>query len=136
MRFNKFPWVNLLLSLLLLLSLVGCSAVRLNSSRTSVPGDASTLKTADPAVSQQTLAHFLSSASPLLSARFSNTPWGENVSLQAEAPYYAASGRYCRRLLVQADTGVSSRQLACDTGQGDWTAVRPVTELLGTAQAR
>lgn len=60
--------------------------------------------------------------------KLDKSPWGESAEIVVFAPYYAASGRQCRRLEVKL---VSSKQildeLVCDTTAGYWVPVRAVT---------
>lgn len=64
------------------------------------------------------------------------SPWGNNVNIKADAPYYAASGRVCRKLTVQ-QIGRNDDQgaIACETATGDWMVHRQVTKALSNGGA-
>jgi len=74
------------------------------------------------------LDQFFSNAPAGAKNKLDKSPWGESAEIVAFAPYYAASGRQCRRLKVKL---VSSKQvldeLVCDTAAGYWVPVRAVT---------
>jgi hypothetical protein len=74
----------------------------------------------------------LASVATLSKPEFASMPWGENVFLQAGAPYFSASGRNCREITLLDVEGNESLQLACEFRDGSWEPVRLVTQLLGT----
>lgn len=74
---------------------------------------------------------YLSSAAAGSTLALAHSPWGSNVLLQAEPPYFAASGRTCRELTVSTAVGGMQNSIVCQSGQGSWDTVRPVTQLLG-----
>ncbi|WP_375055677.1 DVU3141 family protein [Zobellella sp. DQSA1] len=57
------------------------------------------------------------------------SPWGNDVTVMADTPYFAASGRTCRELEVTLNNGITQQHIACKTGN-TWAQVRPVTRLL------
>ncbi len=73
------------------------------------------------------LDQFFSEAPAGAENKLDNSPWGERAEIVVLAPYYAASGRQCRRLTVKL---VSSKQvldeLVCGTAAGYWVPVRAV----------
>lgn len=73
------------------------------------------------------VSEFLSSSAGESTRYFASTYWGDNVELTTDVAYYAASGRNCRQVTVASVAGTSaSRWLACDGGNGQWVAVRPL----------
>ncbi|WP_232818187.1 DVU3141 family protein [Zobellella maritima] len=76
------------------------------------------------------LNNYLSSAVTGGVASLKHSPWGSNVQVRAGAPYFAASGRTCRKLDVTLPSGDTQQHIVCRTGQNTWTPVRPVTHLL------
>lgn len=76
------------------------------------------------------LNDYLSSAATGSATTIAQTPWGDNVLVLANQPYYAASGRTCRELEVTLSTGSTQHHIACQTGDTSWASVRPVTHLL------
>jgi len=73
------------------------------------------------------VSEFLSSSAGESTRYFASTYWGDNVELTTDTAYYAASGRNCRRVLVSTMTGSDNgRWLACQQGDGEWVAVRPL----------
>lgn len=96
------------------LMLTGCAPGAFTRSERSAPAAASdalqrALETA-PAGGFQTLA---------------DSPWGAGVVVQFEAPYAAASGRWCRYLLVEPGT-LAKPALACRRSErsSSWELVR------------
>lgn len=83
----------------------------------------SPMAAADPAQ----LTTFLNEAASGAEREFDQTPWGEAITLRAGERYFAASGRTCRRLLIQQQTDLGARPaLACETTDG-WESVRALT---------
>ncbi|WP_158260061.1 DVU3141 family protein [Zobellella endophytica] len=76
------------------------------------------------------LNDYLSSAATGSAITMAQTPWGDNVLVLANQPYYAASGRTCRELEVTLSSGTTQHHIACQTGDTSWASVRPVTRLL------
>lgn len=76
------------------------------------------------------LNQFLGNAAPGAATTLAQSPWGPNVQVLANAPYFAASGRTCRELEVSQPSGATAYHLACQTDAGTWAQVRPVTRLL------
>jgi hypothetical protein len=56
---------------------------------------------------------------------FANSPYGQQVTIQFEAPYFAASGATCRALVIEGQQ--SSTGLACTRNGQQWYAARPLT---------
>lgn len=76
------------------------------------------------------LSGFLEQAPPGAVTDLAESPWGANVVVSAQAPYYAASGRVCRHLRVESTRGPLTPQVACETTSGEWIVHRQVTEAL------
>mgnify|MGYP003761193165 CR=1 FL=1 len=72
----------------------------------------------DPALQQ-----FLSDAPAASVLALADSPWGANVIISVQEPYYAASGRICRALTVESGAG-SWPGLVCRLPDGGWQAVR------------
>lgn len=84
----------------------------------------------DALSSESELNNFLASAVAGSVTTLKHSPWGSNVQVQASAPYFAASGRTCRRLDVTFPSGDLQQHIVCQTDQNTWTPVRPVTRML------
>jgi len=77
------------------------------------------------------LSGFLAQSSANAVTTLASSPWGPGVSVRAEAPYHAASGRTCRRLVIQASGINQARQaVACESANG-WKSRRLVTQQEG-----
>lgn len=83
-----------------------------------------------PVTGSNELSRYLNSAAPGSAATLAQTPWGNNLTVLANAPYFAASGRTCRELEVTQPTGSAELHIACKANNGNWTLTRPVTRLL------
>lgn len=81
------------------------------------------------------LTRFLAQASAGSATTLSTSPWGTNVGVVADAPYFSASRRICRHLTV---TRQSNRErhaaVACKSGEGAWVTSRLVTALYNGAE--
>ncbi|WP_051221745.1 DVU3141 family protein [Neptunomonas japonica] len=71
------------------------------------------------------IAEFLSHSATDSSAAFARSPWGDNITLSAQAPYFSASGAECRQLIVEK--AISSTGLACTQNNQDWYKSRALT---------
>ncbi|MDT8893931.1 DVU3141 family protein [Halomonas sp. I1] len=73
---------------------------------------------------------FLSQSAPGSTVVLQQSPWGGNVEVMADAPYYAASGRTCRHLQIMSlqRSGMRSA-VACETADGSWVSQRLVTQI-------
>ncbi|MDW7748824.1 DVU3141 family protein [Halomonas sp.] len=76
------------------------------------------------------LSGFLDQAPPGAVTDLAESPWGANVMVSVEAPYYAASGRVCRQMRIESARGPVTPQVACETAGGDWVVRRQVTQAL------
>jgi hypothetical protein len=76
------------------------------------------------------IAEFLSHSATDSSAAFARSPWGDNITLFAQAPYFSASGAQCRQLVVEKT--IPSTALACTLNNQDWYKSRALTA--GVAQ--
>ncbi|GAA3528285.1 hypothetical protein GCM10022394_04300 [Zobellella aerophila] len=83
-----------------------------------------------PFSSESELNNYLASAVTGSVVTLKHSPWGSNVQIQASTPYFAASGRTCRKLDVTLPSGDTQQHIVCQTGQNTWAPVRPVTRLL------
>jgi hypothetical protein len=77
------------------------------------------------------ISGFLAQAPAGAVMQLAESPWGRNVQLTADIPYYAASGTECRRVQVIGPSQAVRDALACATPSG-WTSRRLVT---GTSPA-
>jgi len=68
---------------------------------------------------------FLSSGTGALARRFESSPWGDDVLVEAEPVYHAATGASCRRMAVSG-AGIDRKMLACATAGGVWVTQRLV----------
>lgn len=66
------------------------------------------------------MSGFLSQAPTGAVIQLAESPWGNNVQITANAPYYAASGTECRRIQVQGPTQAKRETLTC-AAPGGWT---------------
>ena len=75
------------------------------------------------------IAEFLSHSSVDSSAAFVRSPWGDNITLSAQAPYSSASGAECRQLLIEQAirSTTHSTELACTLNNQDWYKSRALT---------
>ncbi|BBB30262.1 DVU3141 family protein [Neptunomonas japonica] len=105
------------------LSVVGCASTQQKSKYSLSTSQEHLLIPAD-------IAEFLSHSSTESSAAFARSPWGDNITLSAQAPYFSASGAECRQLIVEK--GISSTELACTLNNQDWYKSRALTA--GVAQ--
>lgn len=78
------------------------------------------------------LSGFLEQAPPGAVTDLPTSPWGANVMVSVEAPYYAASGRVCRKMRIESARGPVAPQVACETASGQWAVRRQVTQALAT----
>ncbi|GAA3712616.1 hypothetical protein GCM10022421_19910 [Oceanisphaera sediminis] len=108
---------NLLLPLVVLSIISGCA-----SQQQGTHG-------AQQAINNSELNQYLSSATAN-AAVLASSPWGPKVQIMAGQPYFAASGRTCRKLQVSQPNGNTQHQIACKADTGNWTLTRPVTQLL------
>lgn len=103
------------LALLILLS--GCNTVAVNHSR---PLSSELYEQPAPAAATP-LDQLLNSAAPQRTALLADSPWGQQLEISTDAPYYAASGLTCRQLSV----GVAQQKaLACRQPDGRWAPSR------------
>lgn len=94
-------------------------------------GCASTaLQPPEPAAALDPLHQFLDTASADSVLESVNTPWGSGITLQVAPPYFAASGRECRDLLIH-DGSITRPGLTCRNSSGHWEAVRPIARHAG-----
>lgn len=76
------------------------------------------------------LNSFLNEAPAGSSIALSDSPWGNDVLIHAEAAYFAASGRTCRGLVVQGEHG-QRPALVCRKSEAEWEEVRVLTGPVG-----
>ncbi|RTQ97932.1 DVU3141 family protein [Halomonas nitroreducens] len=80
------------------------------------------------------LSGFLAQSAPEAVTTLATSPWGPGVTVRAEAPYHAASGRTCRRLHIEGGGSGQARQaVACESPDG-WQSRRLVTQSAGGQQ--
>ena len=71
---------------------------------------------------------FLAQSAEYSTRAFSNSYWGGSVDVTASERYFAASGRYCREVAINTASGTQSgRWLTCETSNGQWAVVRPLS---------
>ena len=114
MKFSsKLKWIT---GLVVLTLLGGCNTLAPNSSQSSLDES-----TSPPTTSMATeLDRFLNSAAQT-SAVLTDTPWGKQLEVTADAPYYAASGLTCRQLVLG---GSQQKALVCQQPNGSWIPSR------------
>lgn len=119
------------LALVAVLSLVlaGCAA---SGGTATQPGG--TVRGSQGTALGDDLSGFLARSPAGAVVNLADSPLGENIEVVAEAPYYAASGRECRRLQVEAADGPSRQVVACESAQG-WETRRLVTEATSTTSS-
>lgn len=71
------------------------------------------------------LAAFFNASTEAVAQRFAETPWGEDVLIEAGPVYYAATGTSCRRVAVVGAVQ-AERMLACVAQTGRWQIQRLV----------
>ncbi|MBF7051778.1 hypothetical protein IOC61_00340 [Halomonas sp. KAO] len=74
------------------------------------------------------LSGFLEQAPPGAVTELPQSPWGPNAMVHVEAPYFAASGRVCRKMRIETPRGRITPRVACES-VGAWEAKRLVTEV-------
>lgn len=116
-----------LIAISLLAALSGCAlpAAQPGASSASVVAGSDQGKPVDA-----NLSGFLEQAPPGAVTDLAESPWGANVMVSVEAPYYAASGRVCRQLRIESARGPVTPQVACETATGQWAVRRQVTQAL------
>ncbi|WP_181068144.1 DVU3141 family protein [Oceanisphaera arctica] len=118
-----------LLCLILFLDIVAISGCSLRHNIPSSPTDSAVNQNSQKALSSD-LNAYLSSTTNVSSISLTHSPWGSNVLVLAQQPYFAASGRTCRELTITSTTGTISYTIVCQVDHGSWNTVRPVTRLL------
>ena len=115
MKFSsKLKWIT---GLVVLTLLGGCNTLAQNSSQSSLEESIS-----PPITSMATeLDRFLNTAAVQTSAVLTDTPWGKQLEVTADAPYYAASGLTCRQLSVGEP---QQKALVCQQPNGSWIPSR------------
>jgi uncharacterized protein YcfL len=95
---------------------VGCASQQANSGYTA----ASLSQPIQylPAEFSQTLSTALSGSSQF----FADSPYGDQVTIEFQSPYFAASGATCRQLVVSNQA--SSVKLACTHNGTQWYSAR------------
>ncbi|WP_085920317.1 DVU3141 family protein [Halomonas sp. CSM-2] len=125
---------SLLLGALFLATLSGCAlqpASQNNAASGSVVAGSEQGKPVDA-----NLNGFLAQSNLGETLQLERSPWGNNVNVTADAPYFSASGRVCRKLTVQ-QVGRNDDQaaIACETANGSWAVRRQVTKALSNGGA-
>jgi len=72
------------------------------------------------------VAEFLETAPASAVIKLTQSPWGPNVEVTVGEPYFAASGRQCRKLRLTGNAVETHRALACRADKG-WVEQRLVT---------
>lgn len=122
---NIANFAKLSIGVVAVVALAGCSAF--NGGNGSGYAGAVSQAPKGQALSAEVSA-FLAQSAEYSTRAFSNTYWGESVDVTANERYFAASGRYCREVTINTPTGArSGRWLACETSNGQWAAVRPLS---------
>ncbi|MGM1053159.1 MAG: DVU3141 family protein [Pseudomonadota bacterium] len=112
------------------LALAGCASQGGMSG--SQPGG--TVQGAQGHVLDENLNGFLAQAPAGAAISVAESPWGANVDVIADEPYFAASGRECRKLRVMSASGTVRQAVACEAASG-WHARRLVTDSQATSGA-
>ncbi|WP_409523351.1 DVU3141 family protein [Nitrincola sp. MINF-07-Sa-05] len=127
---RKFTRALLIGSVLALVG--GCSSMQ-----NSLPFSKSHADYQAPSVTQPSLPNeigkLLTEASISQIFQVTPSPWGDQVELRLDAPYFAATGQTCREFSVLRTSGVVSRHLACEHAAGRWLEVRLITETASTS---
>lgn len=112
------------------LLLAGCAQSPFNSSAQEqdyiLSGDS-----AKP-IQSDTLNGFLDQSPGNSAVTAAQSPWGRNAEVVAEARYFAASGRECRKLRIVTASQQTRRALVC-RGDNSWVEQRLVTQTAGSA---
>ena len=111
------------------LALGGCA------SPGSMPGTSAdgTVQSARATQLDETLSGFLAQAPAGAVVALAESPWGRDVEVIADAPYYAASGRECRHLRIVSARDDGTHQAVACHGTSGWQAQRLVTDSLSTS---
>lgn len=86
----------------------------------------SPLTSADTQINSE-LAQYLNSGTHQAIV-LNNSPWGANVQLVADAPYFAASGHECRVLQIELASDATKQEVACKV-KNQWQFTRLLTSL-------
>lgn len=105
--------------------LAGCAQTSLNSS-TNEQGYVLSGDSAKP-IQNDTLNGFLDQTPGNSAVTAAQSPWGNNVEVVAEARYFAASGRECRKLRIVTPSQQTRQALVC-RGPNGWSEQRLVTQ--------
>ncbi|GHE20576.1 hypothetical protein GCM10017767_10970 [Halomonas urumqiensis] len=109
------------------LALTGCAA-QSGMSDLSAGG---TVSGAPGTALDENLNGFLAQAPAGAVVNLAESPWGANVEVIADAPYFSASGRECRKLRIVTANASNRQAVACETAEG-WQARRLVTDATAT----
>ncbi len=83
------------------------------------------------------LSGFLAQSSGGAVIQLDESPWGDDVEVQADSVYFAASGRPCRELRIRSASRQDEQSaVACETDAGDWVTRRQVTRALSQGANR
>lgn len=77
----------------------------------------------------QDMQSFLAGAQIQSVAYFAQSPWGEQIDVTVQDRYFSGSGRECLRLELKPQAMTTRIALVCEQN-GQWTSVRPVTQML------
>ena len=121
--------IRKLLCLILFLDAVAISGCSLQHKISSPPTDAAANQNSQKSLSSD-LNAYLSSTTNVSSISLAQSPWGSNVWVLAQQPYFAASGRTCRELTITSAMENISYAIVCQVDQDSWNTVRPITRLL------
>lgn len=80
-----------------------------------------------PAIENVALIQYLNTSTASATV-LADSPWGANVQVMAEQPYFAASGRSCRQLQVSQPNGNTQQHIACQLNNGSWTISRDIKQ--------
>lgn len=111
-----------LATILIAASLAGCAALPFNDGA-SPRGFGPAAEAASTPIFPPTFEAFLTDAPAGTSTVLAESPWGGPVQVQADASYFAASGRTCRPLQVDGPRGLHPA-LACRAPGRHWEPVR------------
>jgi len=107
---------RLAIGLAAIILLVGCNSLAVNS-----PQRSSELSDQPAPVEATALDQFLNNSAPQSSAIVADTPWGKQLEISADSPYFAASGLTCRQLSIGE---LQQKALVCQQPNGRWIPSR------------
>lgn len=75
----------------------------------------------------QAISEFLTNGQDLQRQLINHPRWGNELEMELQPTYFAASGRYCRPFILYPQDGEAQHRLACKQSANQWEEARLVT---------